>query len=273
MSAACRSPAPAPRPALGSTPPELARLLEAGEEAEAVADFDAAGEAYERATLEFPESAAAWSYYGEHLRFARNDAAGAEAAFRRALAARRADPRAQAFAWRGLGEIARGRGQFDEAIAGLERSLDVQPLADTHRSLSALLATERRDFAGAAAHAEKAVALDPGDPIALLQLAVQSLRAGKRERAAEAFRDAIRIAGCDERGAAGHPVHCCVLYNGACYHAVRGDADGALAMLRSFFATPNHRHITRAEILADPDFERLLGDAGFRALIDEYLTQ
>jgi len=62
-----------------------------------------------------------------------------------------------------------------------------------------------------------------------------------------------------------------VLYNGACYHAVGGDRERAIAMLAAFFATPNHRHITREELLADPDFESLRADPEFRGLVDRTL--
>src|SRR6185503_19034557 len=142
------------------------------------------------------------------------DPAAAETAFKKAIDAKFESPASVAFAWRGLGEIARGRNQIDRAIQCFEKSLSVSPNADAHRSLSALYATEKRDFEKAAHHAKAAVDLSPEDPIAL--------------------------------------VHCCVLYNGACYHAVRGNKADALAMLKEFFSTPNHRHITREEIVRDP---------------------
>ncbi len=260
-------------PSERARPERLAALLREGELAETAGDGASAGAAYARAAAEFPDFAAAWSYHGEHLRFWSNDSARAEAAFRRALAARTPDDAAQAFALRGLGELAHARGDAAAAVECFERSLAVCPLADTHRSLSALYATEQKDFAKAAAHAEAAVALDPRDSIALLQLAVQAERAGTRDRAEAAFRDAIGSAGCDAQGRSAHAVHCCVLYNGACYHAVRGDAASALAMLEAFFRHPNHRHITRGEIAADPDFDRVRAEPGFIALLDAHLPE
>jgi hypothetical protein len=97
------------------------------------------------------------------------------------------------------------------------------------------------------------------------------IRFKKPEEAKQAFAKAITLAGCDERGRSEGHVHCCVLYNGACYHAVRGDKDAALAMLKEFFLTPNHRHITREEIVRDPDFDSLVKDAEFLALLEYYL--
>jgi tetratricopeptide (TPR) repeat protein len=257
--------------ACGAGAPVLDELLQRGETAESRGEGERAGGAYLRATIEFEDHASAWTHYGEYLRFWKHDLPKAEAAFLRALAAPVSDTRSLAFAWRGLAEISRERRDVDAAIAFLAKSLALHPLADTHRSLSALYATERHDFVLAEKHARAAVKLQPDDPIALLQLAVQAWRANQQEDAERAFHEALRIAGCDESGAADHAVHCCVLYNGACYWAVRGDRVRALAMLRAFFATPNHRHLTRDEILADPDFASLLADADFRGLVDREL--
>jgi Flp pilus assembly protein TadD len=139
--------------------------------------------------------------------------------------------------------------------------------------LSALYATEKRDFVQAALLAKSAVEVSPEDPVALLQYAVQMARFRKFAESEEAFWKALGLAGCDERGRSPDLVHCCVLYNGACYHAVRGDKAGALAMLKEFFTTPHHRHITRGEILRDPDFESLLKDSDFKALLDYRLPE
>lgn len=255
-----------------SIPPALDAVLRIGERAEADGDRERAGEAYEAAAREFPEHAAAWAYLGEFRRFWRSDAEGARQAFERALAAPVVDQASAAFAWRGLGEIARHEGRVDEAVRCFERSLSVRPLADTHRSLSALYGNERRDFVKAAQHARAAVAASPDDPIALLLFAVQMERLGRADEGRAAFERAVRLAGCDDRGAPtggpGRRIHCCVLYNAACYHAVRGDRERALAMLAAFFATPNHRHVTREALLADPDFASIRDDPAFRALLE-----
>lgn len=249
-------------------PDALAEILLQGEEAESRGDGAGAGAAYERAVREFGGHSDSWSHLGEWRRFWDRDADGAEAAFWRAIDAPLTTLTSIAFAWRGLGEVARGRRQFGKATGYFETSLSIHPLAETHRSLSAMYATDERDFDRAARHAKSAVELSPEDPIALMQLAVQLVRFKKPREAEEAFAKAIRLAGCDERGRASGHVHCCVLYNGACYHAVRGDKAAAVAMLKEFFITPNHRHITKEEILRDPDFESLVKDWDFMALLD-----
>jgi len=263
--AGCSSPK---RSAPAESPEPLVHLLSQGRECETNGDGPGAAAAYERATREFPDHSVAWSHLGEHRRFWGRDPASAEAAFTSAIHSKVTTGPSVAFAWRGLGEIARGRGQVDHAIECFKKSLAVGPSTEAYRSLSALYATEKRDFEVARHYAFSALKLSPEDPIAQLQYAVQMVRFNDRTEAQKWFAEAIRLAGCDVNGRSADLVHCCVLYNGACYHAVRGDKAAALAMLKEFFITPNHRHITRDEILRDPDFESLLDDPDFKALLD-----
>jgi len=254
-------------------PSELARLLREGREAENRGDADAARSAYEVAYLAFGDHSAPCALLGECRRFWQCDGKSAEELFKRAIDAPKPDDPWIAFAWRGIGEIARGRGEIDRAIECFRKSLSIDANASAHRSLSALYATEKRDFEKAAHHAKAAVDLSPEDPIALVQYAVQMARFKKFEESEEAFWKAMGIAGCDERGRSNGLVHCCVLYNGACYHAVRGNKLDALAMWKELFSTPNHRHITREEIVRDPDFESLVKDPDFKALLDYRLPE
>jgi tetratricopeptide (TPR) repeat protein len=265
LAAGCQTPR---RSVPTPTPEPLASLLRQGQEAESRGDKAAVGAAYERAVREFEDYSVAWSHLGEYRRFWAHDLNAAFDAFKKAIESPKTTDTSVAFAWRGLGELCRAKAKVDDAILCFEKSLSIAPVAETHRSLSALYATERRDFDKAAHHARAAVELSPDDPIALLQFAVQMVRFKKPEEAKKAFDKAIQVAGCDEQGRSTGLVHCCVLYNGACYHAVRGDKAAALAMLKEFFITPNHRHITRDEILRDPDFESLVKDPDFQALLE-----
>ncbi|MGE3165903.1 MAG: tetratricopeptide repeat protein, partial [Planctomycetota bacterium] len=258
---------PTVAPTQGSPEKPLSTLLENGKLAEAAADPTAVEAWYQRAVRAYPEHAAAWVHLGECQRFWLADLDLASSSFQRALTVPHRDPTSLAFAWRGLGEIARARGDMALAIEHFERSLSVAPLVDTYRSLSALYANVRHDFVRAAWHAERALECVPDDPVAWMQYAVQLTRTGQVAKASAAFERSVAIAGCNELGAAPHPIHCCVLYNGACYHAVNGDPARALAMLEAFFATPNHRHISREEILADPDLESIQGTHAFVELL------
>ena len=259
--AACRAPERAPSE-------RLDQLLRHGEEAESRGDGQAAGVTYEQAVRDFGNHSSSWSHLGEHRRFWQRDPGGASEAFRKAIQAPVADPKAVAFAWRGLGEVARSAGRVDEAVENFQKSISISPTTEAYRSLSALYATEKRDFERARHYAVQALKQDTDDPIALMQFAVQMVRFKDLHEAEKAFAMAIRFVGCDERGRSNDHVHCCVLYNGACYHAVRGDKAGALAMLKEFFITPNHRHITKEEILRDPDFESLIKDPDFQAMLE-----
>ncbi|HEU4339140.1 MAG TPA: tetratricopeptide repeat protein [Planctomycetota bacterium] len=268
--AGCASPkrsVPAP------VPDRLAEMLRQGEQAETRGEGAEAAKIYEAAVRDFPDYSVSWSHLGEYRRFWAHDPEGAIEAFHKAANAPQATAESVAFAYRGWGEVERSRGRISKALGLFEESLRHKPLADTHRSLSALYATEKRDFEKAAHHAKAAVDLSPEDPIALVQYAVQMARFKKFEESEEAFWKAMGIAGCDERGRSNGLVHCCILYNGACYHAVRGNKADALAMLKEFFSTPNHRHITREEIVRDPDFESLVKDPDFKALLDYRLPE
>jgi tetratricopeptide (TPR) repeat protein len=244
--------------------------LEKAATAESQNRFDDARKLYESAVKKHPESALAWSAYGEHLRFYVHDAKAAEAAFRKALNARSQTEYAEAFSWRGLGEIAEGKGDFREAIRCFENSLKAMPLADTCRSLCHLYCAEK-DFESAGKYAAQAVKLNPDDAIARLLHAAQLERAGERHEGRKQFQKGLLLAGVDTHGNGRKNVHCCVFYNAAGYLSVAGNKAAALRMLRKFFETPNHRHLAREQIESDADFSELRKTAEFRALLDEFL--
>lgn len=268
--ASAAAPADAPRE---SAP--LETLLARGQDAEAKGDAEAALAAYRAAAQTFAGSADAWALFGEAQRFYNRDEDAARAAFQKALAAADRSPWGRAFALRGLGELDFHAGNLDEARARYEASLKEKPLVDAHRSLCALLGRQG-DFAGAAEQARLAAEMQGDEPIALLLYATQLERAGEKEKAAETAKKALALAGCSDPPApadAAHRVHCCVYYNAACWHAVGGRRAEALRMLKAFFATPNHRHLGREELLADPDLASLKEDPGFRALLDGHLAE
>lgn len=241
--------------------------LEKAVAAEARGDYEAARKIYTQATQEHPASAEAWAALGEHLRFYAHDAAAATVAFNSALAVKSPAPRAAAFAWRGLGELAAKEGRDAVAVDYFKRSAEALPLADTYRSMCHLYCRQRK-FTEAAAAAGEAVKLSPDDDIARLLYAAQLHRAGEKEQGRKEF-DAVAAAhGITAEGAVKRPIHCCVLYNAAGYLSVCGEQDHALKMLQNFFETPNHRHLTREEIETDADFEELKKLPAFGKLLD-----
>jgi tetratricopeptide (TPR) repeat protein len=248
-------------------PPDLRQRLDKAVAAESRGDFRAALELYTKASADYSDYAEAWAALGEHLRFYVHDAKAASVAFEKALAAPRNDANASAFAWRGLGELAAKEQRDDAAIEMFKKSLAALPLADTHRSLCHLYCRQRK-FKEAAEQARAAVKLNGDDPIARLLFAAQLHRAGETAEAQHEFEKALTDAKTNERGESTEPVHCCVLYNAAGYLGVCGKPDAAMTMLKKFFATPNHRHLTREEIEGDADFEILISKPEFKAMMD-----
>jgi len=249
----------------------LAQQLEqAAAVATAVGGSSRADAIYKQATIDHPDSAEAWAAYGEHLRFYAHDEKAATAAFQRALDAKEKDANASAFALRGLGELASKAQQDDLAIEYFKKSLLARPLADTHRSFCHLYC-RRKEFSAAAEQARAAVKLNPADPIALLLYAAQLHRAGQAEEGRRQYDQALTVSGMAAAEKNDEPVHCCVVYNAAGYLAVTGDEDAALCMLKKFFETPNHRHLSRAEIESDSDFESLKLKPAFAKLLDQHL--
>src|SRR5947207_1853166 len=112
--------------------------------AETRADYAAARKIYSQATADYPASSEAWAALGEHLRFYAHDSDAAEAAFKKALAVEKPEPRAAAFAWRGLGELAAKAERDNAAIEFFKKSVDAFALADTYRSLCHLYCRQRQ---------------------------------------------------------------------------------------------------------------------------------
>jgi len=235
-------------------------------------DFENANSIYLKLTQKHPDSAEAWAAWGEHLRFYAHDGKAAAEAFNKALGAPQKNATASAYAYRGLGELAAKDQHDDAAIEFFKQSLAALPLSDTHRSLCHLYCRQK-NFKAAADHARQAVELDPKDPIARLLYAAQLLRAEDRAEGQRQFEKALAEAGVDDEGKAKSPVHCCVYYNAAGFLGVIGKNEAALNMLQRFFETPNHLHLTRAEIESDADFEGLKETTAFKKLLDQYFPK
>jgi tetratricopeptide (TPR) repeat protein len=252
------------------TAEKTAEFLDKAGNAEFRGDYRTAEKYYKKATTLNPADAEAWAAYGEHLRFYAHDYKGADTAFNKALAAPEPNARAAAFALRGLGELAAKEGLDEKAVELFKKSLTVLPLADTHRSLCHLYCRQK-NFKAAAEHAGEAVKLNPDDAIAILLYAAQLHRAGEKTEGFKQFEKALSLSGMNAQGEATGPVHCCVFYNAAGYLAVIEDSKRALDMLKRFFKTPNHRHLTREEIESDSDFEKLKLQPEFQKLLKSQL--
>lgn len=245
----------------------LRQKVEQASAAEKRGETESARALYVAATEQYPAFAEAWAALGEHLRFYVHDADAATAAFRKAIAAEHQNAYAAAYAWRGLGELEIKAGREEAGIGYFKKSLEAYALADTHRSLCHLYCHQRK-FKEAAEQARLAVELSPNDAIARMLYAAQLQRAGETEQARKEYEKALLAGGMDIHGDSKEPVHCCVLYNAAGYLSVCGQNDAALKMLQRFFDTPNHRHLTREEVVTDADFESLKEFPAFRKMIE-----
>ena len=96
-------------------------------------------------------------------------------------------------AWLPFGIALARAGRADEAIQVLRRAVEHFPESHLgHRSLAAML-LERNDVPAAAQHAQRAVALNPGDSASRDLLGVTLAAQGRTEQAAFEFREALRL--------------------------------------------------------------------------------
>jgi len=117
-----------------------------------------------------------------------NDDLAAEKELRRALELNPALPTANAV----LGEVLVRMGDAPGAMEALRRELVVNPNHfDSHLLLGLLLRQDSRNDE-ARAHVEKALALRPGDPGALYQLALVQIAAGQMEAARKTLEPLVR---------------------------------------------------------------------------------
>jgi tetratricopeptide (TPR) repeat protein len=96
-------------------------------------------------------------------------------------------------AWTQLGVALARDGRSDEAIQALRRAIERVPDAHAaHRSLAAILLA-RNDVTAAFQHAERAVALKPGDAMSRDLLGVTLAAQGRLDLAALQFRESLRL--------------------------------------------------------------------------------
>jgi tetratricopeptide (TPR) repeat protein len=165
-------------------------------------------------------------------------------------AAERLDP-SQAFTQSWLSIILLHLKRYDEAIFACRREIE---LADTHSPHRVLgyIHTARGDYAAAVGELERAIALAPEDYEARGALSQLYRMTDRPQAAAEQYAVAQELALRDDE--AGQ----------ACFAAVTGDVDGALALLEVALAR-GQLHKGWARI--DPEFACMTGDPRFHALV------
>ncbi len=161
--------------------PEVMR----GERLLAEGKIEDAKRVFEQAVVDEPRDARAWLDLGL-AREAAGDAAGGEAAYRRAT---ELDP-GFAEAFNNLGVILRERGRLGDAIPLLERAVALDPEHPAAPFNLALAYEERGDIEAAEAQYLAAIDRLPRDPIPRINLAMMLIDAGRRGEAAEQLRAA-----------------------------------------------------------------------------------
>jgi tetratricopeptide (TPR) repeat protein len=201
-----------------------------------------------------PADPAPVRYYAELLRHHTGEWQKARAEFERLLTMR-ADPLSRAVALHGLGKMTIHEGAFEKGRQMMERSVAEYPLALAYRNLAVYWNSEG-DLVKTSQYVDEALRLDPHDPFNIVFAAVFKATSGHVDQA-------LRIARENE---AMLPAS----YNLAAIHAIAGDRDKALSLLRRHFDSYERYDAVRGEEMmearVDAVFASLRADKEFLAL-------
>jgi tetratricopeptide (TPR) repeat protein len=228
--------------------------MRAGLRAENAEDYVKARRLYAEAAALDPADPAPLRYLGEVYRHHTGEWAKARETFDKILAMR-ADPLSRAVAMHGLGKMTIHEGAFAKGLELFEESVKEFPLALTYRNLAVYWNSEH-DPVKTAKYVELALALDPVDPYNRVFSAVFMAQAG---RTAEAVKIARENEGLLPAS-----------YNLAAIHALAGEREKALALLkRHFYSYERYDAVRSKEMMearVDAVFDSLRQDADFTAL-------
>jgi tetratricopeptide (TPR) repeat protein len=184
-----------------------------------------------------------------YARLGRTDDAIAE--FQRAITL---DP-GNAYVYSSLAYVYLDLGRNDEAIATYQHAIELDPnVADFHVGLADVYVRLGRYDEAIAAY-RRAIELDPKKPLALASLAACYRRLGREAEYVQQVKIARELTEkwTDDE------------YNGACFEALCGNVDEALALLKVALEkkqlTPDHAH-------RDTDFDFIREDPRFKALLN-----
>ena len=194
-------------------------LMGDGVQAEEAGDYDTALANYQAARRLDPADPVPLRYLGELYRHHTGEWDKAAEVFEQILAAP-SDPISRAVAQHGLGKMTIHGGEFEKGLRMIEASIETYPLALAYRNLAVYWNSEE-DFEKAYGYAQQALALQPDDPYNIVFAATYLVGMGQRE-------EAVRIATEHADLLAGS-------YNLAAIHALAGNRDQALELLRRHF--------------------------------------
>lgn len=143
--------------------------------------------------------------------------------------------------------------RYDEAILACQREIEIED-AHSPRRLLGYIYTWRGDYDEAIVQLERSIALEPEDYEARGALAKVYRLAGRQQDAAEQYAIANAMAQRDNE------------YGQACFAAVTGDVDQALALLEIGLAKGQ---LQPGWARIDPEFAFMTDDPRFKALIGD----
>src|SRR5262249_43067498 len=174
------------------------------------------------------------------------------------ILAMRADPLSRAVALHGLGKMTIHAGQFDRGRELMEESVATYPLALAYRNLAVYWNSEG-DLTKTGRYVDEALRLDPEDPYNIVFAAVFKATSGRVD-------EALRIA---QQNEAMLPAS----YNLAAIHAIAGQRETALRLLRRHFQEYERYDAVRGEEMmearVDAVFASLREDPAFLSLTDK----
>lgn len=205
----------------------------------------------------------------------------AEASLRRATAL---DPN-YADARRWLGHVLSNSGRHSEALAEMARARELDPFSPLMHMVSAVVASNSRDFVAAERHARQSIAIDPNFWAAYVNLAQALVGQRRLEEALAAASEGHRLAGNAKGlrrgyvlGLMGRRAEAQQLlrdfeqttrfvppYEIAVVHAGLEDANGVFAALEKAYAM---RDANLVFLPVDPQLDRFRADPRFQALLD-----
>ena len=148
----------------------------------------------------------------------------------------------------------RNLGRTDNALAEYRRAIDFDPkLAAPHYGLGNMYRTLNR-IDEAIAEYQTAIELDPMDAVTRTSLAGCLRKLGCEAEAAEHLKIARELIAKENE------------YNRACFEAICGNVDEALALLK---VALEKKQTNLAWARRDPDFDNIRSDPGFKALVGE----
>jgi tetratricopeptide (TPR) repeat protein len=158
-------------------------------------------------------------------------------------------------AWQGLGRSCRDLGDYDNAIYAFEQAIRLMPQEEAYLYDLGLVYVAQKRYEEAIEAFLKVIELSPGYALAHCALAGCYRRLGMDAEAEQHIQIARPMMDLEKE------------YNRACFEAMSGHADLAIALLKVALET---KQTTMAWVRSDPDLDFVRDDPRFRALVSNF---